>query len=157
MDLTVIKLPNGCLAAYGDESQAELGKVKTGTLMNVKATRVRNYQFLKKFMALINLAFDIWSETCDPIEYQGRPVLPNKTKFRHDVTILAGYYDACVNLRGEVRLEAKSISFARMDESEFESCFSAVLNVVLSKVLNSSKLTEKDLRDHVDRVMAFDS
>lgn len=156
MDLTLIKLPNGCLAAYGEDSQEQLAKVKTGALLHGKTTRMRNPQFHRKFFALTSLAFDIWCETVEPMEYKGHPVKPSRDNFRRDVTILAGHYNSYVNLKGEVRLEAKSISFANMDEDEFEALYGAFIDVILTKVLRNPKYTREVLDEHVERIMSFD-
>lgn len=156
MDVTLIKLASGALMPYDDESAEQVRKIRTGSLVHAKATRVRNYEFHKKFFALIGLAYDIWVETVPKMEYKGQPVQPNKTRFRKDATILAGFYTSTVSLKGDVRLDAKSISFASMDESEFEKLFSSFINVILTKILTNGQLTEQQIRDHVDRVMQFD-
>jgi hypothetical protein len=59
------------------------------------------------------------------------------------------------NARGEVRVEAKSISFANMSEDEFEALYSDTINVILRKILTSSAMTEDQLRDHVDTVLRY--
>lgn len=157
MDVTLIKLPNGALMPYDDESVEQVRKIKTGSLVHAKATRMRNYQFHKKFMALVTLAYDIWVETVPKMEYRGEPVQPNKTRFRKDATILAGFYTSTVSIKGDVRLEAKSISFASMGEDEFETLFSSFINVILTKILTNGQLTDQKIREHVDRVMQFDN
>ena len=53
-------------------------------------------------------------------------------------------------------MEAKSISFASMDELEFTTLYSKTIDTILSRVLTDGRITEQALRDHVDRVLAFD-
>jgi hypothetical protein len=43
-------------------------------------------------------------------------VQKNFDQFRKDLTILAGYYESTINLRGEVRLIAKSLNFSAMGQ-----------------------------------------
>lgn len=157
MELLLKKLPGGMLVPFDDETADELHKAKTGAVLHGEFRRVRNYVFHKRFFALVNVAYDIWTETQKfELEYRGVKVLPNKVRFRKDLTILAGYYEATYNLKGEVRLEAKSISFGSMSQDEFEALFSQFLNVVLAKVLTSTNYTEDQLRARVDEVMRFD-
>lgn len=156
MDLFIIKLPSGNFAPYGEDSLTECAQVKVGQMLHGKFTRMRNYEFHKKFFALMQLGFDIWSETCTPLEYGGIPVLPQLNNFRKDCTILAGYYNAYYSLKGEVRLEAKSISFGSMDQEEFEKLYSSCIDVILRKCFEGTTLTEQQLRDRVEEILRFD-
>lgn len=54
-----------------------------------------------------------------------------------------------------MRLEAKSISFANMSEEEFEALYSETINVILAKILGGTRMTEEQLRNHVDNVLAY--
>lgn len=156
VDLIIVKTASGLFAPYGEEAQAECAKVKVGQLLQGKFTRMRNYEFHKKFFALMQLGFDMWSETATPLEYGGVPVLPQLNNFRKDITILAGFYNAYYNLKGEVRLEAKSISFGSMDQEEFEKLFSSCIDVILRKCFEGTAMTEKQLRERVEEVLRFD-
>jgi hypothetical protein len=158
MDLIIIKTASGLFAPYGEESQEACAGVKVGQLLQGKFTRMRHYEFHKKWWALMQLAFDIWSETAPTgLEYKGELVLPRLDNFRKDVTILAGWYTSHVSLKGEVRLEAKSISFSAMDQTEFEALYSQCINVILSRVLRPGAMTEAQLRERVEEVLRFDS
>lgn len=156
MDLIIVKTASGLFAPYGEESQEAVAKVKVGQLLQGKFTRMRNYEAHKRWWALCSLAFDIWSETAPTLEYKGEPVLPRLDNFRKDLTILAGWYDAHVNMKGEVRLEAKSISFAAMDQTEFEAMYGKCIQVILDKVLRPGSMTEEQLRQRVEDVLGFD-
>ncbi len=155
MELLLTKLPNGCLAPADEDAVEWLSKTKTGSAVRAKVSRVRNYPYLQKFHCLVRLAFDIWSETCEPMEYRGQPVTPNVDRFRKELIILAGYYTAHYSTNGEVRLEAKSISFANMSEEEFQTVFSRCIDVVLRKILNGRGITEEQLRRQVDAVLSY--
>ena len=140
MDLLLKKLPNGTLAPDDEETVEALSKLKVGEVIAGKYTRPRNVHFHRKLFALLHYAFDMWEPD---------PALPEKNfeRFRKDVTCLAGYYYEVVNLRGEVRAEPQSISFAAMDELEFGRLYEAVLQVLLKWVLKTHT------REDVDRVM----
>ena len=156
MELTLIRRPDGSLAPYGDESIEASAKIKTGRLVTATVRQMRNYEFHKKVFALVDFAFNIWTDTLPPKQYKGQDVQPNKTRFRKDLTILSGYYEPVFDVRGEMRLEADSISFASMDQETFEKLFSAMIQATLSNILTHTKITEEDVRKHVDTVLQFD-
>ena len=117
-----------------------------------------NIKFHRKFFALMHLAFDYW----EPPKHGEGSALSDKMaiernfdRFRYDVTILAGYYDATYRLNGDVRLEAKSISFGSMSEDDFEDLYSKVIDVIINRVC--TQFSEYELRKQVeDMVLGFD-
>lgn len=154
-ELIMIRQPAGTLAPATDEDADALRKIKTGAAVRVEVKQIRNYKFLQKWFTLAKYAFDIWSETVPPQEYKGQPVKPSFDRFRKDLIILGGRFDAVYNARGEVRVEAKSISFANMSEDEFEGLYSDTIDVILNKILNDSSMTEDTLRNHVENVLRY--
>ena len=74
-------------------------------------------------------------------------------RYRKDVTILAGYYTSVFDLAGNLRLEAKSISFAQMEEEEFAKLYSDVINVILRHVPET--YSQSDINDAVERILGF--
>lgn len=146
MEIVLMKSSNEALIPF-DEAAAEfIRKCKTGELLHSDYKRVRNYRFHKKYFALIKFAFDQW-EPGDNLEYKGMPVQKNLNRFRKDVAILSGFFETTVNIKGEVRLEAKSISFAQMDEFEFEHLYQATITVILNRILKNYT------RENLDRVV----
>lgn len=120
------------------DSQADLDKLKGfghGEVIKAVVTRPRNYQFHKKFMKLIEYAYNCWDQP--ETENKHGPVRKSLTTFRKDLTILAGFYEQVMRLDGSVRIEAKSISFARMEQHEFDQLYSAVIDVILKHVLTT--------------------
>lgn len=156
MDLTIIKTASGLFAPYGEESQAAVASVKTGQLLQGKFTRMRNYEFHKKWWALMQLGFDVWSESGHGQQHNGELILPNLDRFRKDITILAGYYEQSVRLDGTIRTEAKSVGFGAMDQIEFEALYSQCLNVILTRCFKPGAMTEETLRARVEEVLRFD-
>lgn len=151
-DIVLMKTAN-VLVPY-DEAAAEfIKKMKAGELAHADYKRVRNYKFHKKYFALVGFAFDQW-EPRGGLTYRGQAVAKNKDRFRKDVAILAGFFESTVNLKGEVRLEAKSISFSQMDEIEFETLYSATIDVILSRIL--TQYTRDDLEAVVEQLLQFD-
>lgn len=94
-------------------------KLKVGETVRCEITKPRNIKFHRKFMALINLVFQNQSQYND------------FDRLRKDLTIEAGYYDEWVNLHGAIEREAKSISFANMDDLEFGELYNSLLDVIV--------------------------
>ncbi len=134
-----------------DADESFLKRLKIGGKLRGEFTVMRNYRFHKKFFALIDTAFDWWEP--HGVEWRGEPVAKNKERFRKDVLILAGHGYPVVNVRGDVRMEAKSISFANMDDVEFDAVYNAVLQAILDKVLSRSDAER--LNEAVESIMAF--
>lgn len=164
MKINLVKVVGGAefaataLVPVTDEDRELLGKIGAGEIVTVELRRMRNYQFFRKWWALVNFAFDYWEPPNlpdDPDRTWLRKVAPQKSKdrFRKDLTILAGYYDAHYRLDGSVRIEAKSISFGSMTEDEFEKLYSATIDVVLKHVLTN--YTEPELQYVVDEALRF--
>lgn len=154
-EMICIRQPGGALIPATDEDAEALRKIKAGSAVRVEVRQVRNYKFHRKFFALCKYAFDIWAETIPPKEYRGQPVRPDFDRFRRDLIILTGRFDATYSAKGDVRLEAKSISFANMKEDEFEKMYSDAIDVILQKILAGRGYTEEQLRNYVDNVLAY--
>lgn len=149
------KMPGGVLVPDNDETAEWLQKVKTGDVLGAEFARPRNYKFLKKTMVLFRVCFDHFTEHLDTgLEYRGMKVEPSFEMFRKQLTILAGHYIATYDIRGNVRLEAKSLSFASCSEEEAERIYSDVINAALKQVYRKG-ISEKELRRIVDDILAF--
>lgn len=125
-----------------------LNNLEVGEIVDFEAIFKRNGKFHRKFFALLHFAFDNWEPDRFHKSYKGMPVAKNFERFRKDVTVQAGYYDQTFDLDGNMKLEAQSISFANMNDVEFEAVYSAVADVILGKVL-----TTYAGRDELDDVM----
>jgi hypothetical protein len=150
-EIVLMKVSN-ILVPHDEAAAAFIQKMKAGELTHADFKRVRNYKFHKKYFALLDFAFEQW-EPSGELAYKGMPVAKNKERFRKDLIILAGFYESTVNLRSEVRLEAKSISFAQMDEVEFEQLYNATVDVVLRRIL--TRYTRQDLDNVINQLLAF--
>jgi hypothetical protein len=156
MRVEMLKSPSGALVPASEEAGDMLRKIKAGSPVFVEVKRIRNYKFLKKAFALFKLAFDVW-EPVEPLEYKGVPVAKDFDRFRKDITIMAGFYKAVYNARGELRLEADSLSFASMDEDRFEQVFRAVLTVVWNRVMRHAGYeSPEDVERVVNELMRFE-
>lgn len=106
-----------------------------GEIFSLELIFPRNYKFHKKMFALLNVGFDSWEPDRKRFNYNGRPIEKNFERFREQVLIMAGHYDQVFSLRGDrMELVAKSISYAAMDDADFETLYSAVIDVLLREV-----------------------
>lgn len=148
-DAFFIKVSSTTLVAASDHDTELLKHIKQGQPTRLIFKRVRNYEFHKKFFALLNLAFDYWEP--DPGNQVGEK---NFEQFRADVIILAGFYEQYVRLDGSTRVVPKSISFANMSEDEFEKLYEKVIDVIIKYALKN--YTGEMLKQIVDQVEAFE-
>lgn len=152
------KMPGGMLVPDNDETVEYLQKVKTGAVLSGEFKQPRNYKFLQKTMVLFNYCFDHFADRMGEVglEYMGQRAAPSKDRFRKDLTILAGHYSVTYDILGNVKLEAKSLSYASCSEEEAERIFSDVINAALKHVVTVG-FTEQELRDTVEGLLRFDS
>lgn len=135
----------GTLVPCSESDGEVIQHLPEGEVFKVSFSRPRNAKFHRKYFALLDILFEIFNPP--PIVSQGgkpmpyEPVMKNRERFRKDIAIACGHYFLVVNIRGEVRAEAKSISFASMDEVEFAALYNRTLDYGLQKI---AKLHSRD-------------
>lgn len=139
MDIDLVRTTYG-LRAYGDEDFDKLRRIKEGAVVKVSLTKPRNPLFHRKFFAMLHAAYDLLTE-------QQRENVRSEDGFRQMLLITAGFTEKVYNLQGEVFSEkAKSISFGKMDEYEFNKVYSRVLDTILA-ILSANGVTEEIFND----------
>jgi len=146
-DAFFIKTTARTLMPASDHDAELLGHIKLGQPTRLTFKRVRNYQFHKKYFALLNLAFDYWN----PENAVGEK---NFDQFREDVIILAGFYTRLIRVDNTTRIKAKSISFGSMSENDFEQLYGKTVDVIVKHVLTN--YTGEMLRSVVEQVEQFE-
>jgi len=117
MVITVRNTINGLVPLYSSDLD-EKRKLKIGETYQVEVKRPRNYQFHKKFFALLNIG---WENT--DVE------MPFDT-YRRWVTMRAGFYKVYHTPKGEL-YEPESIAFSNMDNDTFSEVYERVLSIIL--------------------------
>lgn len=148
------KTMSGSLVPMDQETEA-FKRFKAGSIIRCEVKEMRNGRFFRKWWALAKVGFDLWTETMPGVEYKGVEIEPSFDRFRKDLTVLSGYYEPVFNVRGEVRMEPKSLKWSSMDEVEFAELYQKTLTTIISKIIPNRKMTEDDLRSWADRVMEF--
>lgn len=136
-----VQYTGGFLKPLFDHDQDEIrqAKLKIGKIYEVKMTMPRNPIFHAKFFALLNLA------------YENQEMFTDFESFREFITSKAGYYIKTVTQNG-VFIKAKSISFAAMDQVEFEKLYSDVIDAIIREVLPG--VEEGELKEEVQQKLA---
>lgn len=157
MELLLTKSPSGALIPLDDEQAEKMQRLRPGAVIRCTIAQMRNGRFFRKWWVLARYAYDLWTDNLPTtIVWRGQMVQPDKEKFRKDLTILAGHFHPVFNIRGEMRIEADSLRWDKMDEETFERLYSATINAILQKVLNRPDLTPEKLRQYVNNVLKFD-
>lgn len=126
-----------------------------GELFTLETIFPRNPKFHRKMFALLSVGFDSWEPDRKRFNYNGRAIEKNFERFREQVLIMAGHYDQVFSLRGDkMELVAKSISYAAMDDAEFETLYSAVIDVLLREVC-TRYAGRSELEAVADKFMGF--
>ena len=136
MKITLIKQLNNTFKIAFDSDYELAKKIKVNEPYEFEYKFKRNYQFHKKFFALVNMVF------------QNQETYTNIEHLRKDLTIEAGYYTTRSNLDGEEIKEADSISFSNMDNNKFSEFYNAILDVIV-------KYFHFDKQDIIDNVTQF--
>ena len=103
------------LLAHDPATVKRMAKVKLSEVYRVTIKRQRNYKLLQKAHCLVNSAFDCQEQ------------YTNKDEFRSAVTIEAGHSTMETLLDGRKVELAKSWSFEKMTEDEFEQLYADMI------------------------------
>lgn len=134
MKISLVRTLSGFKTAY--DSDFELSKkIKLNEIYEYEFKQTRNIKFHRKFFALINMVF------------QNQEQYTNIEHLRKDLIIESGNYDLRHDLHGVEIREAKSISFAQMDEIQFSELYNSVVYVIV-KYFNFDK---QDIIDNVSQ------
>ncbi len=113
----------------------EKKKLKRNKVYSCEIKFERNYEFLKKFMALCKVGHKNTTNFIDSIPFD---------VYRKWVTIQAGFYDMYKTKKGTM-VEAKSISFDSMEEDEFQKVYDQALDIVIKDI----GVTREEIEDNL--------
>ena len=132
MEIFLQNTKSGLVPLY-DSDLSEKKKLKLGTVYKAKIIETRDYIFLKRFMALIRIGKENSKNVEMPFD-----------AYRKYATIKAGYADIYHTPKG-LFVDAKSIAFDKMSESEFREVYSNVLNFIIKDIEADREIIEKEL------------
>lgn len=129
MKLLVVNTPRG-LVPLGDDDYEEKKKLKLGQTYSVEVKVARNVDFHRKYFALISYAWEFLNE-------QETEKFRTKENFRKYVEVAAGHCDVIFHPRLQEYVEIpKSISFGKMDNTEFSDLYKRAKDVIFSIIGN---------------------
>lgn len=116
--IALVRTLSGFKPAY--DSDIELSKkIKLNEVYVYDFKKPRNYEFHKKFFALVNMVF------------QNQEQYTNIEDLRKDLIIESGNYYLRYDFLGVEIREAKSISFSSMDDIMFSELYNSVIDVII--------------------------
>lgn len=129
-----------------------LANIADGETVRADIKRPRNIKFHNKYFALLDVLFNIFEP--EPVSHKGEFAIKSRERFRKDIAIATGHYELVVSIKGECKAEAKSISFARMDDVQFADLYSKTIDYALAKIAVGK--TREDIDNWVAQIMSFD-
>lgn len=133
------------LTPADDEALDQLKQLKMGQLVKAKITQARNLGFHRKFMAMVRLVFE------NQDEYDNFNVFLNIV-----VKTITGHVDTVIkehNGKTYVAYVPKSISFASMDQLEFEQFYATTLQALIDRYMHGTDAD--DVEHEVDQLVGF--
>ncbi len=142
MDILCKVTTHGLVPMY--DSDLDMKKrLRVGSVVRCRVNYARNYAHHKKFFALVRLTFDNL-----PSNLAERWCIHNEEdmlrRFKRDL----GYYTSIYNELGEREIEYQSISFASMDQYEFEQFYNRCIDLVMHRYIQG--LGREDLLTEID-------
>lgn len=121
------------LAPVDDDAREALGNFNQADDISVSLIKIRSPKFHRKYFALIRFGHDN-TDNFNGSEYA----------FRKACTVLAGHYTPVQMPDDTVHLEADSIAFENMDETQFSKLYQATIDVILEHYLPDMEPEELD-------------
>jgi len=126
-----------------DKSQLELmEQLRPGGEYKAVLSQPRNIGFHRKFFGLLNKCYDNYEQP--EVFYRDVRVFKSLARFREEIIIACGYWELGLDKKNRVIQVAKSISFAKMDQVEFEQLFSKAIDVILADYMPNYDRSDMD-------------
>jgi hypothetical protein len=145
----------GVLIPDSEGDADKLAAIANGETIRADIKRPRNIKFHRKYFALLDVLYDLFQpdEQEERLWYKGIQPIKNRERFRYDIAIATGFYEMVYTLKGEVRAEAKSISFANMEQDVFDSLFSKTIDYGLLRIAKGK--TREELENWTNAILDF--
>lgn len=141
MDIYCKVTPYGLIPLYDSDGEARK-KLKPGSVVKCKITLSRNYEFHKKFFALVRLCFDnLPTHLADKLGVHNEQDMLKCIK--QDLSLFK-----VVKINGREAIEYGSIAFSAMDNAEFERFYQGAVDLVLYKYMKGTN--REDLLQEIE-------
>jgi len=129
----MIKEPGGIFRPASDYELEKVNRFKNGEQYQAEIKLTRNPKYHRLVFAFFQYCFEYWKSD--------RVFLSESKQFdvfRKHLICMAGYYDELVNIHGEIRIEAKSISYSSMSQLEYEELYNSLILAVMRNIFQTS-------------------
>jgi len=140
MKITVQKQLNGSFMPMYNSDCDKAKKYKVGDSLEISMRKPRNPLHHKKLFAIINMCLQNMPDYMHQKYATSDSILD-------ELKLQCGYYEMRVTLTGKRFYVPKSISFEKMDQTEFEKFYDKSLDIVLRYFLRG--LTRKQVEEHL--------
>lgn len=124
-----------------DESANFVQKLSQGRDVLCAVKVPRNAEFHRKTMSLLRMAYE--NLELPTAEYKGETVQVSFDQFRHNMVVWAGHGKPVCNIKGEVRIDAQSLSYGECSQELIERIYSDLLNLISKKFSQLADTPEK--------------
>lgn len=132
----------GLVPMYDSDSD-EKNRLRVGDDVLCRVTKPRNYEFHKKFFALVRLAYDNLPERIQRMLH-----IYSEEELLTCLKIDLGLFSTVWHGNKEV-VKVGSISFAAMDNAEFERFYDRCIDIILDRYLRGTD--RLDLIENIER------
>ena len=150
MKLFVYK-QSGKLTPCTSDDKEKMGKMPKAEPFMISYIKVRNPRLHRLYFAFLDKVYTNIPETLEYVEHPKTGLVvkrwPEPVNFRKQMEIYAGHYTESITMKGELRLEAKSIKYEELDDIAFSDLYTGVKNVIGRIILPKMdmKLVEKEI------------
>lgn len=135
----MVKTETAIASPVSDDDFEKFGKMSVGDVFRCEKWKERNYYFLRKYFALMNLTLQSLpedfsvrktvekenGETYEHIEH-----IDTVDKLRWHVMIQAGFYEQKITLGGRMIYQIQSIAFDEIDDVRFSEIYEGCKNAI---------------------------
>ncbi len=131
LQVAFVKAPSGLMVPAEGITADIVESLNVGDVIRGDYRKARNYRFHQKYFKLLDIAYDLFEPQATLTKKGWIQPGKDREEFRKWCIVQAGFYNILGYPDGGVRLRAKSIAFARMDQIDFERLYSATIDMLL--------------------------
>lgn len=127
-----------------DEDKEIFNKLSQGEIVEAKTLSQRNLQFHRKYFKLLQIAVSNMPEHLEKY-------YPTVDILRQAIMFEIGAFETFTDLQGNIYRKAKSITFDKMEQEEFERIYRDTLDILLKYIFKdmSKEEFEETLLDFI--------
>ena len=145
MKINLVKDNFGKLVPADADAVQALKKYQAGEYLSADVVRPRNLKHHRRFWALITVVFENLPEHLEAL-------YPTTERLVWELKRQTGYFEAMVTEDGTSYIVPKSISFASMDDAEFDKFFGEAIRVCIKVFL--PQVSNIEIRTAVNEELA---